>query len=164
MHRHVKNQQGITLIELLLSIVILSIISLSMYTFFIQAANFSSHNNDRLVAINIARGVAERINTYQDIQSPGSHTLSSCLSVSTSSECTNRYLVLINNIYYEITVTVSSTPLQKTIDFSSYTGGNVHHNQSIGSPITIEVRKQGSTRLLAELGSVIRRWKKWCTI
>lgn len=57
-----NNNQGLTLVEVLVSLTILSIVLLSFISFFIQSATIEAHNQNKLVASNIARGVIEQLN------------------------------------------------------------------------------------------------------
>ncbi|MBS4173714.1 prepilin-type N-terminal cleavage/methylation domain-containing protein [Bacillus sp. FJAT-49736] len=52
-----RKQEGLTLIEVLLSITILSIILFSFMRFFLQAGNFTNLNEKKTVAVNVARNV-----------------------------------------------------------------------------------------------------------
>ena len=52
-----NNQKGISLLEVLLSITILSIITLSILSFFNQAYDYTKRNEDKTVGINVARNV-----------------------------------------------------------------------------------------------------------
>jgi prepilin-type N-terminal cleavage/methylation domain-containing protein len=54
-----KNEKGVTLIELLTSIVILSIILLSFMTFFTNSFQYNAVSSDKMKATNIAREVQE---------------------------------------------------------------------------------------------------------
>ncbi|MBE2911937.1 type IV pilus modification PilV family protein [Anoxybacillus flavithermus] len=51
------NERGFTLIEVLLSIVILSFVMGGMFMFFTNAMTYTSYNQSKTVAVNIARGV-----------------------------------------------------------------------------------------------------------
>lgn len=51
------NKRGFTLIEVLLSIVILSFVVSGMFMFFTNAMTYTTYNQSKTVAINIARGV-----------------------------------------------------------------------------------------------------------
>lgn len=53
--KRLNKEDGFTLIEVLASLVILSIILITFFSFFNQALLFSSKNEDRLVAYNLAR-------------------------------------------------------------------------------------------------------------
>ncbi|KYD32806.1 PulJ/GspJ family protein [Parageobacillus toebii] len=49
--------KGFTLLEVLASITILSIVAIGMFSFFTNAMKYTTYNQDKTVAINIARGV-----------------------------------------------------------------------------------------------------------
>jgi prepilin-type N-terminal cleavage/methylation domain-containing protein len=55
--KFIKNEKGVTLIELICSIAILSIILLSFMYFFINSAQFNRISSDKMTATNIAREV-----------------------------------------------------------------------------------------------------------
>jgi prepilin-type N-terminal cleavage/methylation domain-containing protein len=55
----INNEKGVTLIELLASIVILSIILLSFMTFFTNSFQYNAISSDKMKATNIAREVQE---------------------------------------------------------------------------------------------------------
>lgn len=58
-----KNEKGLTLVEVLASIVILTIVLTSFYGLFIQSAKFDKVNEDSLVASNLANQVREDLIT-----------------------------------------------------------------------------------------------------
>ncbi|KGE20431.1 prepilin-type N-terminal cleavage/methylation domain-containing protein [Paenibacillus wynnii] len=55
MHSNQKQEQGFTLIEVLASIVILSVVSLVLTAFFTQAMTYSKSNQNKTIMVNIAR-------------------------------------------------------------------------------------------------------------
>lgn len=152
--KEMKNQRGLTLVELLAALVILSIISLSLFTFFIQASSYNTQNKNKLVAINIARGVTERLNDYTEIkeaESKGSFTYERCLSSGGTNEyCTSMYRTMINNLTYHIEIIVEDH--QTTGQFHLPNGSLL--TQGIGYSSQIRVLLQD--QILAELGSVIQ--------
>ncbi|MCA1065253.1 type II secretion system protein [Rossellomorea sp. AcN35-11] len=52
----VQDEQGMTLLEVLLSMVILSIVLLTMVNFFPQMGRMNTYNSEKMEAVNIARG------------------------------------------------------------------------------------------------------------
>lgn len=56
----VKNESGLTLIEVVASIVIITIVLLSFSQLFIQSNKTAHYNNEKLVLINLADGQLER--------------------------------------------------------------------------------------------------------
>jgi prepilin-type N-terminal cleavage/methylation domain-containing protein len=63
MKKFIKNVRGITLIELLISISILSIVLISFFAFFTNTFRFNSLNSDDIQAMNLAREEKELIKT-----------------------------------------------------------------------------------------------------
>ncbi|MBN8191144.1 type II secretion system protein [Bacillus sp. NTK074B] len=53
----VKNNKGLTLIELLVSITILGIVLLSFMNFFLQSSTYTNSNQKKTVGVNVARNV-----------------------------------------------------------------------------------------------------------
>jgi prepilin-type N-terminal cleavage/methylation domain-containing protein len=53
----IHHSKGFTLIEVLLSITILSAVAIGMFSFFTNAMKYTTYNQGKTVAINIARGV-----------------------------------------------------------------------------------------------------------
>jgi len=51
---HIKNEKGVTLIEIMASIVIIAIILISFAQFFIQNSINANYNNEKLVVTNLA--------------------------------------------------------------------------------------------------------------
>ncbi|OLS36329.1 hypothetical protein BTR22_12570 [Alkalihalophilus pseudofirmus] len=62
------NNNGLTLIEVLASMVILSIVIISFMTFFSQSMMFSSKVEDRLTAVNLAEKVLVDVRTAKSIE------------------------------------------------------------------------------------------------
>lgn len=54
-----KKDQGFTLIEVLASLTILTLIALPMFSFFTQAYDYTTKNQNNTVGVNVARGVVE---------------------------------------------------------------------------------------------------------
>ena len=56
-NNYLKNERGLTLLEVLLSITILGIVLMSFLSFFSQAYSYTKKNEDKTVGINVARNV-----------------------------------------------------------------------------------------------------------
>lgn len=67
MQKVMRNDKGLTLIEVLLSITILGIIATSFLSFFTQSYSYTKMNEDKTVGINVARNVLYYIEK-QDFQ------------------------------------------------------------------------------------------------
>ncbi|MBH0169369.1 MULTISPECIES: type IV pilus modification PilV family protein [unclassified Fictibacillus] len=100
------SEKGFSLIEVLISLMILSVSVIGISQFFHQANQISTGNNNKLVATNLARMTLERLqNDYEAYEikvSPSIYEKSKC----TSSECRDIYETLINNTKYETKITV----------------------------------------------------------
>ncbi|MGE7119997.1 type II secretion system protein [Peribacillus sp. NPDC046944] len=60
-----KNQKGFTLVEVLASIAILGIITITVMTFFTQSYDYTKRNQSKTVGINVARNV---INYFDQLE------------------------------------------------------------------------------------------------
>ncbi|MBU8905054.1 type IV pilus modification PilV family protein [Desertibacillus haloalkaliphilus] len=108
-----SSQQGFTLIEVLASIVILTIIITGFMTFFIQAFNFNTKTEDDLQAIHVAQDVLVAIQenpsswdigTYQSCELKGNGSLHLEDSDPITNEC--HY----EGTFIYPTVTINQTP------------------------------------------------------
>lgn len=68
MSDYVKDERGITLIELIASIVILSIILISFFPMLIQSAKFTEFNEEKLTAVAVAEEVVAEIRFLKNPQ------------------------------------------------------------------------------------------------
>ena len=66
MENHIQNENGMTLLELLLSMAILLIIFTVFFQFFSQTALFTMKNEEKVKAINIARETISEIKELSD--------------------------------------------------------------------------------------------------
>jgi prepilin-type N-terminal cleavage/methylation domain-containing protein len=104
--RAMLTEKGFSLIEILISLMILSVSVIGISQFFHQANQISVGNNNKLVATNLARMTLERLqNDYESYEikvRPAVYDKSKC----TSSDCSDIYEILINNTKYETKITV----------------------------------------------------------
>lgn len=112
------NEKGFTLVEILVSLTLLTTIVLTASYFFTQSNTISSYNNQKLVAVNLARSTLERIQleptSYITNGIAGSpYSYQSCLT-SGESSCQN-YRVFINNHEYTIDVALSQDNNEKDL-------------------------------------------------
>lgn len=56
-----RNEKGMTLVELLIAIVLLGIVLVSFMSFFTQSAKFTAHNNEKLTAVQVAEDVIAEV-------------------------------------------------------------------------------------------------------
>lgn len=61
MRKYIHNNNGLTLIEILAALVLLSIVLISFFSFFTQSAKFTKYNNDKLSAVQVAESVVAQI-------------------------------------------------------------------------------------------------------
>ncbi len=90
MENSIKHKNdGFSLIEVLLSLVILSIIFITISNFFLQSALVSERNNEHYMAISLARSTIEKIKNggYHIITGPGEYVFQSC-NKSSDPDCT----------------------------------------------------------------------------
>ncbi|REJ18050.1 MAG: prepilin-type N-terminal cleavage/methylation domain-containing protein [Bacillaceae bacterium] len=121
----VKKMDGFTLVEILISLVILSIIILAFLNLFVFTNKTTVVNNDQLVAIHLAKSTMERIkmNPFSYIDEPDNdrfnqpqvYTSDSCSNRPDPDECELLFSPLINNKTYAVQVTVSQTANEKAI-------------------------------------------------
>ncbi len=113
-----SNNRGFTLVEVLASIVILGILASAFFQFFVFSQKTTTGNQEKLVAINIAQGVLERVknNVYPEINVPQTYNESICNS--TDETCKKRYKIDINNQAYSIKIEVGGQ-LEDSMDLHS---------------------------------------------
>ncbi|MBH0156851.1 prepilin-type N-terminal cleavage/methylation domain-containing protein [Fictibacillus sp. 5RED26] len=117
------SEKGFSLIEVLISLTILSVSVIGISQFFHQANQISAGNNTKLVATNLARMTLERIQINHEPyginlisgMSDKSLTKSTC----TTSACQSLYEMDINNKPYKITIRVKQLPADKEIGLYS---------------------------------------------
>ncbi|PLT43563.1 hypothetical protein B8V81_1994 [Paenibacillus pasadenensis] len=61
MLRRVNEEQGFTLLEIMASIVILSVVALTLSGFFVQAMSYSKQNQSKTIAVHLARNALASI-------------------------------------------------------------------------------------------------------
>ena len=124
-NKFLANSKGFTLIEVLLSITLLGIISLSMFSFFTQAYSYSKINEDKTLGLYVARNMLvymERQNFtkvnelyIEPLTEPladGAITLTvtNCGDIHKSGEtvfdqyCDDMFLQIFNNVQYSVSV------------------------------------------------------------
>ncbi len=123
------SEKGFSLIEVLISLTILSVSVIGISQFFSQANQISAGNNNKLVATNLARMTLERLQNdyaaYEMKAIPKTYEKSQC----TTSTCRDLYETMINNNVYETKIIVKSQkgeessiklfPVKVTIQYTS---------------------------------------------
>lgn len=112
-----STQKGFTLIEVLLSVSLLGIISVSVLSFFNQSYDYTKNNQSKTVGINVARNVVNYIEqldfdktmTYltNTTTSPLVINKSNCADLSSDATCQRIFESVINNVRYEAVVTLN---------------------------------------------------------
>lgn len=118
-----NNQKGLSLLEVLISITILSILTITILSFFNQAYDYTKRNQDKTVGINVARNILYYIEQqdYQDIYDTYTTELNplgtdpkieltkaSCSKFSSNTKvCEDFFSTRINNAQFDTTVTIS---------------------------------------------------------
>ncbi|MBP3949660.1 prepilin-type N-terminal cleavage/methylation domain-containing protein [Bacillus suaedae] len=119
-----KDQKGFTLVEILVSLVLLSIVLLSFLTIFTYTNQVAVRNNDTLVAVNLAKLTLARLKSdpFSYIESPNlspspsyvlgtkAYNHSSC----TNETCESFYQPLVNDRVYAVSITASQSTSEKT--------------------------------------------------
>lgn len=60
-------ESGLTLVEVLVSLIILTIVLISLFAFFTQSATFTKYNKEKLSAVDVAERVVADIRQYNNI-------------------------------------------------------------------------------------------------
>ena len=61
MKKYLKNDNGLTLVEILAALVLLSIVLVAFMTFFTQSAKFTAHNHETLTAVQVSEQVIAKV-------------------------------------------------------------------------------------------------------
>ena len=66
MQKYINNNRGLTLVEILAALIILSLVFIAFMTFFSQSAKFTMHNKEKLTAVQVAEDVVAIIRTNNE--------------------------------------------------------------------------------------------------
>lgn len=67
MLKQLKNNNGLTLVEILAALVLLSIVLVTFMTFFTQSAKFTANNHETLTAVQVAEDIVGKIRNTKSI-------------------------------------------------------------------------------------------------
>ena len=67
MQKYINNYRGLTLVEILAALIILSLVLIAFMTFFSQSARFTMHNKETLTAVQVAEDVVGKIRVQKSI-------------------------------------------------------------------------------------------------
>ncbi|MBY6037051.1 prepilin-type N-terminal cleavage/methylation domain-containing protein [Fictibacillus nanhaiensis] len=102
------SEKGFSLIEVLVSLTILSVSVIGISQFFMQANQISAGNNSKLVATNLARMTLERVQhdyaSFEVSPAPKVYSKTDCKTAS----CQNLYENMVNNTVYAIKIEVKN--------------------------------------------------------
>jgi prepilin-type N-terminal cleavage/methylation domain-containing protein len=102
------SEKGFSLIEVLISLFILSTSVLAISHFFHQANEISTGNNNKLVATHLARMTLEKVkydySSFEITKTANHYDISIC----TTTQCERLFQPMINNIVYNIAIEVKS--------------------------------------------------------
>ena len=121
MRKQSRKEKGFTLVEVLASLVILSIILVGVLNLFVFTNKAAVTNNDRLVAINLGKATLERVkNAPEDYFSSLTHEalengVQLPMDDCESEECKDLYTELINDKEYEIMLDVSQDESERNM-------------------------------------------------
>lgn len=95
--------EGFTLIEVLISVTILSIILFSFMGIYLQSTKIEHTNHNQLVAINLAQATLHRLKNgdFEHINTIGTYQLESCVNPGS-----NSCLPIINDKNYQAKITI----------------------------------------------------------
>lgn len=100
----INNQNGFTLIEIIITFTILTIVVTGMLTFFSQAYSYTTKNQNKTIAINVARGASAFMKNQDFTELKGLFSAtSSCSITDTDSNGLNEltlYVGILNDLYH----------------------------------------------------------------
>ena len=136
-------EEGFTLIEVLVSIAILGIISISVLAFFTQSYDYTKKNESKTVGINVARNVINYFDqlNYDELYSqyhfdkPGD--ISAFL---TADDCKSRPSFYTSSCSAILEPTINNVDYKTEITLSRYTNENDHADFMKQNLIRIEVK------------------------
>jgi len=100
MKRLIKNERGISLVEILAAVVILGIVLVSVMTFFTQSAKFTASNHETLTAVQVGEEVVAKVRGVKSLTE---------LTVSPEKFVGNATKVTSTTLHSEFSITVEKT-------------------------------------------------------
>jgi len=100
MKRLIKNERGISLVEILAAVVILGIVLVSVMTFFTQSAKFTASNHETLTAVQVGEEVVAKVRGVKSLTE---------LTVSPEKFTGNATKVTSTTLHPEFSITVEKT-------------------------------------------------------
>ena len=99
---YVNNESGLTLVEIIAALLILSIILLSFFAFFTQSAKFTKHNKENLTAVQVAEDVVAEIRPINSIDELEGYTINN-----------GTYVNSLTYSPFEVKITISDGPVPR---------------------------------------------------
>lgn len=145
----VKNEQAFSLVEILASVVLISIVLIGVLNLFIFTNKTAVTNNDKLVAINLAKATIERMKIKpddffplpneepapeyvgRDAENPIHYDGTHCLS----EECENLYAREINDVTYNVKVSISQDSIEQNLRLINAVVRVEHSDKKISSTV-----------------------------
>lgn len=137
----VKEKDGFTLVEVLASIVIISIILIGVVNLITFTNKTAYSNNSKLVAINLAKASMERIKiqpeSYFKLEDVKQATTIFTINNCALDDCNTLYLLHVNDQTYEVKLEVSQNSEEKNLQLinSVVTVKLVDQNRNIESTV-----------------------------
>ncbi|KMJ60294.1 hypothetical protein AB685_05620 [Bacillus sp. LL01] len=120
--QNIHNQKGLTLIEILASIVILGIILTGMLGFFSQMVKYSSHADNKITSINLAE---KMLSEYKTTNSYGSeHTINGKNYYVEITDLSAHQSMELMPLVVKVYTDPSFSPASLTTEIYSYREGN----------------------------------------
>ncbi|WLV24113.1 prepilin-type N-terminal cleavage/methylation domain-containing protein [Aciduricibacillus chroicocephali] len=115
--KYPAREHGFTLVEVLASLVILSVLLAGVYNLMLYLNKAAISNNDRLVAINLGKGAMERmqLDPASYLVDKGTFPKTMTAAACTNDTCRSLYEPFVNDETYMLTVEASQTPREKEL-------------------------------------------------
>ena len=115
-----SNESGFTLVELLASIIILSIIILGIFQMFIFSAKTATSNQTKLVTTHLAKATIERIKVDAESYFSFDQVEVGNTKIFDKENCTARdcelFTMTVNDLSYEVEIEVSQDSAEKDLN------------------------------------------------
>ncbi|WP_147535420.1 type IV pilus modification PilV family protein [Bacillus marasmi] len=104
-----RNERGFTLVEVLASITILAILATIFFQMFVFSQKTTTTSKEKLVALNVAQGVLERVKhgVHKEIDTQKTYNLQECNKKPNGVDCNELYnSFLINGVNYKVEIII----------------------------------------------------------
>ena len=97
MKKQFQNDSGMTLVEILAALVLLSIVLLAFFSFFTQSAKFTQHNKEKLTAVEVAEDVVALLRANMDLDELEEYEVNGDTYLNTTSYPSYKVEIKVNN-------------------------------------------------------------------